>query len=179
VIVSREVVCMRFSARKRREKFQFRLRYSLRTLMLATALFAFVFAIIGEKVRQAYVQRQCVLLIRSMGGEVYYECDVPGHRERNHIPVWLAGFVGKDMLFDVVGIWIIYNHSVRDNDLERFAALSHVEGLYLQGSNISDEGLLHLYKWKSLKVLFVKETIVTDEGCAKLQNALPKLDVIH
>lgn len=63
------------------------------------------------------------------------------------------------------------------------AGLAHLNGLenlrYLNiyGTDVTDAGLEQLAGLKNLKKLFVWQTKVTDAGAAKLQAALPELEI--
>jgi hypothetical protein len=49
--------------------------------------------------------------------------------------------------------------------------------LNLYGTQVTDEGIQQLSSLKNLKTLYLWKTGVTPEGAARLQNALPQLEV--
>ena len=51
------------------------------------------------------------------------------------------------------------------------------EKLNLNGTDITDVGLVHLKRLTRLKRLFIADTHVTDEGVRRLQEALPKCQI--
>ncbi len=68
--------------------------------------------------------------------------------------------------------------SIGDNDLATLAdAVRDVPHLVLNGCPITDQGLPHLYSLKKLARVDLRGTAVTDEGVAKLKQAIPGLKV--
>jgi hypothetical protein len=57
--------------------------------------------------------------------------------------------------------------------------MSQLEELYLDGTDVTDAGLLQLKGLNRLEVLFIGRTQVTDAGIEKLQSALPKCSIYH
>jgi len=56
--------------------------------------------------------------------------------------------------------------------------MNSLESLYLDGTDITDEGLKYLRSLKNLKELSLSNTGVTDEGCAELLKAIPDLEIL-
>jgi hypothetical protein len=52
-----------------------------------------------------------------------------------------------------------------------------VVALYLGSSAVTDAGLKHVAALKSLQVLYLTRTKVTDVGCEELRKALPKCQI--
>lgn len=99
----------------------------------------------------------------------------------------------------------INNSNITDEALRIFGGLTRLETLSLQGNcftdrglkslrrltrlrqlciglgdtRITDEGLLHLHGLKNLSLLELQKSPVTQAGLAKLQQALPKVGVVH
>ena len=51
--------------------------------------------------------------------------------------------------------------------------------LYLDRTAVTDAGLAHLRSLPKLRVLWVKDTRISDEGIRKLQQALPDCEIQH
>lgn len=67
--------------------------------------------------------------------------------------------------------------AVTDAGLAHVATLPKLTYLNLYGTGIGDAGLEHVAKLATLRDLYLWQTAVTDEGVAKLQEALPHLNV--
>jgi uncharacterized protein (TIGR02996 family) len=66
------------------------------------------------------------------------------------------------------------NEAVRDEDLKLLAQVPHLRELDLRETGISDAGLRHLHKIKTLRAIFVERANrITKGGAAALQKALP------
>ncbi len=66
-----------------------------------------------------------------------------------------------------------------DQEMEVVAKLSRVEWLELSGAPVTDAGLVHLEKLKSLRYVGLRGTRVTAAGVKKLQQALPGVEIAH
>lgn len=69
------------------------------------------------------------------------------------------------------------NHTdLDDNGLAALAVLSKSKDLQvrLNGTEITDAGLLHLHRMTNVTELRIENTKVTEAGVVKLQKALPK-----
>jgi hypothetical protein len=62
---------------------------------------------------------------------------------------------------------------------QRPAADAEIVRLFLMKAPVTDEGLKTLAGLKSLQLLNVRGTRVTDQGVAELQKALPNLKVLR
>lgn len=69
------------------------------------------------------------------------------------------------------------NTAVTDEGLQHLKDLSYLEYLNLYGTQVSDQGIQQLAGLKNLKKLYVWQTQVTKKGAARLQEALPGLEV--
>ena len=67
---------------------------------------------------------------------------------------------------------------VGDEGVAHLEGLANLEYLNLYGAPISDQGLQHLAGLKRLRRLYLWQTKTTAEGRAKLQKALPELEII-
>lgn len=66
---------------------------------------------------------------------------------------------------------------VTDAGIARLAGLSNLVSLNLYGTAVSDAGLTHLRGMKHLRNLYLWQSKVTPEGVARLQEALPGLNI--
>jgi hypothetical protein len=55
--------------------------------------------------------------------------------------------------------------------------MPYLEYLNLYGTQVSDEGIQQLKSLKNLRKLYLWQTRATEEGVARLQEAMPQLEV--
>lgn len=67
--------------------------------------------------------------------------------------------------------------SATDSDLTHVATFTHLEGLELCGSDVTDSGVIQLAQCSELRYPGLKRTKVTPEGVKKLQEALPNCKI--
>ena len=71
------------------------------------------------------------------------------------------------------------NQNVNDETWPAATSFKDAQVIDVQGCNISDSGLRHLYGHHHLRCLVLKETKVTPTGVANLQQALPRVWIWH
>ena len=86
--------------------------------------------------------------------------------------VHIKGLVNLEWLF-------LSDTQTADDGLVHLAGLKKLKVLGLSGTRVSDKGLVHLKKLKQLESLFLLRARTTDAGVKKLQQALPKCDIVH
>ena len=70
------------------------------------------------------------------------------------------------------------NTSITDAQLGFVKELKNLESLNLYGTMITDESVRHLAQMTGLKRVYLWDTKFTHEGVAKLQEALPELEIV-
>lgn len=104
--------------------------------------------------------------IRALGGTVYTSGDGMGD---------LAG-PNAVMTVEVIG-----RREFDDSDLAELVPMlksfPNLRTLRLRGTSVSDDGLKELQHVKTLRLLDVKNTRVSERGIAVLQDALPRLTI--
>jgi hypothetical protein len=149
------------------------LRYSLRSLLLLTALLAIW---LGIKVNQARRQREAVEKLTSLGAQITYDIDLDVIR-------WARDLCGDDFFRTVRSVSFVGRlsahrtqsipHTFTDQDLSCLADLRQLELLYIANAPITDEGLLHLAGHKSLTTIHLNNTAINGSGFRHL--AVPNL----
>jgi hypothetical protein len=66
---------------------------------------------------------------------------------------------------------------ITDKELTELKNLEDFEVLDLEGTAVSDQGLPALYDYKNLRCIVLCETQTTEQGAARLQQALPKASI--
>lgn len=69
------------------------------------------------------------------------------------------------------------NTKITDAGLSSLKAMTGLKYLNLYGTAVTDAGLEHLAAFEGLEKLYLWQTKVTDAGAAKLQKALPDLEI--
>ena len=84
-------------------------QFSLRTLLVATTLFAVLCSLFSWQVKRAQFQKQCVAAIRNRGGHVHYDYKVANWYASSPVPKYLLDWLGEDFFHRVVGvqIWVL------------------------------------------------------------------------
>jgi len=71
------------------------------------------------------------------------------------------------------------NTDINDEGLKHFSRLPRLQQLYLDETKISDDGLKHLDNLTILLELSVRNTHVTFDGVQMLKESLPNCDVLR
>ncbi len=170
------------------------LRFSLRTMLLATAVLAVWLAVLQHR---AHRQRDAVAAIRDFGGWVRYDFQVPSgefsHKDfdaeaESPWPRSLLERIGVDFFHDVVQVNLNYtedggprqeNHNPSDDALRHLPALPDLRVLLLSDTQARDDSMRHLAGLTKLELLYMWDVSeVTDEGAAHL-GRLRNLRYVH
>ena len=156
-------------------------QFSLRTLLLLTAVFAFGMGMWSHRARQ---QKQAVTAILELGGSVYYDYHLENPDTPNVFdpkaspgaPKWLRAFVADEYFHTVVFV-SLRDTTAADDDLQVLCELPRVENLDLTNTKITGAGLAHLRHLTGLKYLGLWQTQVDDAGLAHIAG-LTKLQTL-
>lgn len=182
-------------------------QYNLRTLLVVTVLASIGMSWLAVMVERARRQGEALTVIKRLGGHVTYDFqyDASGMylpQAKPPGPVWLRSILGDD-LFEKAICVDLSSPQVADANLQVLEQLPHVEVLSL-GPNVTDSGLQHvkrLARLRSLSIYYDNEVTdaglenlkgltrlrrilcdsanVTDEGVARLQEALPNCIIVR
>ena len=142
--------------KRQRRWFQF----SLRSLLIFTAIVAVCCGWMGRRIEQKRNEREAVEAISKLGGEVMYDSGAapPG-------PNWLRRLLGEHFFSKVDQVTL---HHVTDEELTCLDELPDLVSVDLEGASITDVGLSHLRGLTRLENLDLRGTKVTDAGMANL-----------
>lgn len=141
-----------------RRQFQF----SLRTLLVATAVFALLLGTLGQHaVRYCRLHRVLGAGAWGWDGSTYGKCDS-----------WVASRLGYDPLSRITAIKVVKDQALLNmaTDIDCF---SDVEALSLEGPRVTDAGLAGadaLARLPRLRVVTLRDTAVTDAGLESLSR---------
>jgi hypothetical protein len=184
--------------------FRWRFQFSIRSLLVLTVVVAIACSWLAVERGQARKQREAVEGIERLNGRVYYDfhLDPSGNTVVSSVPPWASDLLG-DALFEEVTQVDLSNVAVGDADLQRLTALPRLRWLFLRatevsdaglehpkgltrlqylglaGTKIGDAGLEHLRGLTRLDELDLTGTKVTNAGVKKLQQGLPKCQILR
>jgi hypothetical protein len=144
-------------------------QFTIRSLLVLTALVAIGSSWFVVKKQKADRQRAAVRAIEAMGGQVFYDCQ--GGIAHTYNPIWLRAWLGDDFFGQVTDAYF-FDSDVTDDGLEYIGQLAQLKVLVFHNAKISDAGLEHLKGLTQLTLLRLCNTQVTDEGIKELQQAL-------
>jgi hypothetical protein len=123
------------------------LQFSIRSLLIVTALFAFIVGTFTHRVR---TQQQAVDEIRKLGGSVTYEANWLGHV----LPESIGKRLGEDVCANVVSVQLLYRIVNRrmvtptgvelERVIDAISRLPHVTRLEMHTLNLQDDDMAKL-----------------------------------
>ncbi|QEH35893.1 hypothetical protein OJF2_44500 [Aquisphaera giovannonii] len=163
---------------ERAERRRPRFRPSVFVLMVVVALVA---VLLGWYVNAVRSQQAAVAAIKEAGGSVSYDWDwgnydpnIVSYQGKWRAPKWLASRIGPDYVANVVHVNLVPGRGNKkkadDLTLEFVARLTHVESLWLNGTSVTDAGMVHVNGLTRLNNLTIGCLGVTDAGLARLKG---------
>lgn len=160
-----------------------RFRFSLRTLLIFTAICAIAAAWLAKTVERKRNERKAADAIVKLGGRVTYDYQndpnwVPG-------PHWYDGLKSvddkrkqtaqkpslvKSYLSEVTTVDLLSGHTATDADLVWLKLLPKLRDLSLGGSAFTDAGLATVKELTDLESLTLADTAVTDGGLVNIEG---------
>jgi len=172
-------------AEKRKKDKKGRFQFSLRTLLVATALFAIACAWVSNHVIRARAQRRAVESVLSRLGSVYYahnrgeDGDYYDNYGRPGGPEWLRRWIGDEYFQELHAVEFDYHW---DCDFHETVVLlgsqRELRVLLLTYTELSDDDLAPLKGLQKLTILSLERTNVTDAGVGEL-TALTQLQTLR
>ena len=149
-----------------------RTRFTLRGLLLLTAIAGVLMAFLADYVKKSERQQTAVAELRKIGAKVKY----------SDPPSWpFVGLIerkfGIDFVANATFVSFIYR-TVSLRELKLLTDLRQLQGLDLFRAQIDDDGLAQLANLSELAFLDLRHTQITDEGLQHLRH-LHRLDTLH
>ena len=149
-----------------------RTRFTLRGLLLLTAIAGVLMAFLADYVKKSEQQQTAVAELRKIGAKVKY----------SDPPSWpFVGLIerkfGIDFVANATFVSFIYR-TVSLRELKLLTDLRQLQGLDLFRAQIDDDGLAQLANLSELAFLDLRHTQITDEGLQHLRH-LHRLDTLH
>ena len=149
-------------------------QFSLRTLLIGTAVIGGVADRGLRWIAPAQRQRAAVQMVERLGGSVTY---ADAQAKGSWIVTRLRDWLPRDYVDNVVGVSFIMTQ-VADADLVHLNGFRNLVQLELSGTAVTDEGLTHLRGLTLLRVIYLDGTQVTDVGLIHLKGlASPEGDL--
>jgi Leucine rich repeat/Leucine Rich repeat len=156
--------------KRKRRWFQF----SLRSLMIFTAIVAVGCGWIGRRMEQKRKEREAVEAIVRLKGEVFYDYQRETVEDvQPSGPAWLRKLLGENFFSEVDAV-LLYDSDVTDAGLANLEGLSELQTLVLTGTKVTDVGLSNLRGLAHLQNLTLSGDTITDAGLVNLSQ-LPRL----
>ena len=164
-------------------------RFSLRTLLILTAIGGVACGLLGKKIEQKRKERELVSAIRTLGGSVNFDYQ----RTENSRPAWidreafgaawLRAILGDNFFSDIEFVGFAPRPQSKDeavdNVFEGLQRLPHLQFLYLAGNKINDDRLMTLGVLTQLQGLELHKTQVSDAAIERLTRSLPNCKIQH
>jgi hypothetical protein len=125
--------------------------------------------------QRAAGQRAAVRAIEDLGGDITYDFELLGNAEPPG-PRWLRAWIGDDYFRRVTSVAFWDPHTT-DEHLRILTTLNRVRRVYLDGTQVTDAGLVHLEHLTDLELLSLRSTHVTVETRERLQKRLPSCGI--
>jgi hypothetical protein len=149
-------------------------QFSLRTLLIFTALLAVVCGLIGKKIEQKRRERQAIATIEDAGGYIEFDYQTAARGGSDAAPFgpkWLRSMLGENFFSEAIAV-----HMVPTNDeglasaKKALQALPKLKRLVICAPSLTDAGLANLSGLRQLETLeFLDIHRVTDAGLKHLR----------
>lgn len=165
-----------------------RIRFSLKSLLVAITGASLIFALAGSVIRREMVRSKVYADVIGSGGCVFFSDErstferyIRGERE----PTWLQRQFGmscfRKMHCISIGDSALPGTHVKRVTLQSIGQLNEVDRLHLDWSDVDDEGLAKLGTMSRLNHLSLERTLITDVGLWRCPAILhvETLDLSH
>lgn len=154
----------------RRRRYGALQRFSLRSAAIVLLLCSLPLAWLGYRIEHWQRTRAVMERIKTGGGRVSYQQQLPDWLEELLPATWTEPFCFVDDV-DLLGC------QFTDSDLAIFNILTDVEAICLDGNPISNSGLQHL-RHLDLRRLSMESTLIDDEGLVALRG-MRRLEILN
>jgi hypothetical protein len=158
-------------------------QFSLRTLLVVTAIVAVACGWLGSKIEQRRRQRDALATLAKLGDNALaaYDFQLNGSTEGPRGPAWLRSLLGENFFSEVVGaqVQLVQDAERADAGLACIGEFRKLETLTLLGTRVSERGAANLSRLTSLRLLGLGKTGLTDNlaACLRDMTKLEELDL--
>ena len=160
-------------SKKRSSRFS-RLRFGIRTLIVALTIGSVALAILSSRAQR---QRNAVSKIKELGGWVWYATGDGNKHQFDDLDLnFLVESLGPDWFYDVVQIDLAAPAGMRttkNDDLSMLQHLPKLRTMELSGYNLTDDAIQHFRNLNHLEYCAITSTNISRKGFESLRNALP------
>ena len=152
-----------------RRRYMSRFRFSVRTMLVATAVLSALLGLVGNEVQQLRFHRQAVRRVRELGGSCG---SVVGNSfGESWGPKWCP-LIKDSMYADFECVWLnsTGNAGLRDEDLAVLKHFPRLRVVEFSAPLLTDVAMTHLGEIDSLRELTLYETQVTGQGLRRLRG---------
>ena len=161
--------------KRKRRWFQF----SLRTLLIFTAIAAVAVGWLGKRMEQKRNEREAMEALVKLGCYVEYDYEMEDPNAKPPGPDWLRDVLGENFFSEVVCVSVMRRPPIlSDSGLVNLKGLTQLQTLDLNGTKVTDAGLMHVIGLPRLDFLSLANTAVSDAGLPQL-NGLPRLQTLN
>ena len=171
-------------------------RFSLKTLLVLMTALAIWLGLYAKSFRD---RRDAIAEVKLLDGSISLKYDGPAWLRRlvrdetyfwNPIAVRFTGphrltdielqKIMKQLLsFQDLNYLMLANSQITNAGLEQLLPLrDNLETIDISGTDISDEGIVHLKRFSKLTLLRIQHTNVTPNGVVELQQSLPSCKIL-
>jgi len=158
-----------------------RRRFSLKWLFVIHLVVALACSFVAVRLHRGYQQRRAVEQVVECGGSVFYDyqrfpakpsgwCILEDAKPST--PAWIRNLFGRDVLHRVVTVDCGGAAGFGDEEARALGNLTALDSVVLDGTGISDMGMVALSELANLEDVSLQHTEISDEGIAALEQSV-------
>lgn len=149
-----------------------RTQFTVRTVLIATAVTTIPLAYLAWKCEQKRNERQVVSKISLTGGKIHYDWELRGGPREPWGWRWCRACLGDDFFANITGVHL--GPKTTDVEVSIVSRLRSVVWIDVQSDQVTDAGLQSVKELKGLERVTLACSLITDDGISQLAG-LPHL----